>query len=438
MNYAATLQYLEEVQSRGIKLGLENVTRLLAEMGDPQEAFPAVVVAGTNGKGSVCAMLASILKTAGIRAGLYTSPHLIKYEERIAVDGSPITRDEFAGAIATVRSHVAALVEKDGPASHPTHFEILTAAAFHHFREKRVDVGILEVGMGGRLDAVSVTRTAVAILTNVGLEHTQFLGDTLEAIAAEKAGVLKRGCRAITAERDHAPLKVIRDRASRMKVHLVEARRDTELTRLSRVGPPGRFGLVTPAGRYDQLELAMAGRHQVENAVVAVLAAEALAEAGFGITRDAIAGGLARAHWPGRLQVVGRDPLVILDGAHNPAGSQALARSLRDLLGEGGHRRLGLVVGLLRDKDLRGVLEPLLSLAESVVVTRGRSERFRGAEEIAAVVRDLGCEPTLAADVTEALQKARAWALSADVVCLCGSLYLVGEAMEALGLEPFA
>ena len=446
MNYEATLKYLDVIQAKGIKLGLENMTSLLAGMGAPQQAFPAVVVGGTNGKGSVCAMLASILKEAGLKAGLYTSPHLIRYEERIAVNGAPVTPAEFARAVTVVRTHVDALLGQGDLASHPTHFEILTAAAFHHFREAKVDVGILEVGMGGRLDAVAMARTAVAVVTNVGLEHTRFLGDTLEAIAREKTGIFTRDCRAVTGENHPGPLTIIRNEASRKGVALLEAHRDAEVTHLEG-GTTNRFGLITPENRYEDLRMAMAGRHQVENATVAVLAAEALAQTGseegaagrgLEIPYRSIAAGLARAHWPGRLQVVGRAPLVLLDGAHNPPSSRALARSLDELVRAGGHKRVCLIVGLLRDKNLTLVLEPLLPLAEKVVVTRGRSDRFCDPRDVAAAARDLGCEPVLACDVAQALRMAREWASVEDAICLCGSLYLVGDAMKELGVEPFS
>jgi dihydrofolate synthase/folylpolyglutamate synthase len=446
MNYPETLAYLDAVQARGIKLGLEGMSRLLTGMDDPQLGFPAIVVGGTNGKGSVCAMLASILRAAGCRAGLYTSPHLLRYEERIRVDGAMITPDEFARAIGAVRDRIDALLRRGDLESHPTHFEILTAAAFHQFRMSGVQAAVLEVGMGGRLDAVAVGRTVVAVITNVDLEHTEYLGATLEAIAFEKAGIIKEGCLVVTGESRPKPLAVIRNEARARGARLIERHRSAQVTPASSAAS-GRFGLTTRAARYPDLAVTLIGRHQVENATLAVLAAEAFREAlhqeagppdqaGFEISLEAIVEGLARTHWPGRLQIAGSRPLLLLDGAHNPAGCAALARALKDLGVSGGWKRLCVVFGALKDKDFGPMLDHLLPLAHSLVLTRGHSDRFRDPEELAAAARAAGGEPVVAQDLGAALDSARSWARPEDAICLCGSLYLVGDAMERLGLDP--
>ncbi|HZI93906.1 MAG TPA: folylpolyglutamate synthase/dihydrofolate synthase family protein [Patescibacteria group bacterium] len=437
MDYQATLAYLDEVQTRGIKLGLDTMHALLADMGEPQQAFPSVVVAGTNGKGSVCAFLASILKQAGWRTGLYTSPHLVRYEERIAVDGDPVTEEEFAQAVTVVRNHVEALMARGSLASHPTHFEILTAAAFHHFKMRGIDVGVLEVGMGGRLDAVATARTVVAVITNVSLEHTQYLGDTVAAIAREKAGIIREGCWVVTAETDPSVLAVLSEAATGRGVRLIERHSEAVVTHAASAAS-GHFGLSTRSTHYGELIQPMAGRHQVENATLAVLTAEALREAlGIRITTEAIVEGLARAQWPGRLQVAGQRPLLLLDGAHNPAGCEALARALKDMADGGAFRRLALIFGVLQDKDVEPMARHLFPRAERIFVTRGRSERFRDPDQIATLARALGADPSVQDDPAAAMKAARAWAGPDDAICLCGSLYLVGDAMSALGIEPF-
>ncbi|HEY3176333.1 MAG TPA: folylpolyglutamate synthase/dihydrofolate synthase family protein [Candidatus Polarisedimenticolia bacterium] len=437
MDYEATLRYLDEVQARGIKLGLETINGLMARMGDPQKAFPAVVVAGTNGKGSVCAFLASILKAAGHRAGLYTSPHLVRYEERIAIDGIPITATEFADAVTVVRDHVDRLLAEGGLPSHPTHFELLTAAAFHHFRERGIEVGVLEVGMGGRLDAVAVARTVVAVITNVTLEHTRYLGSTVEEIAREKAGIIREGCWVVTAETRPEVLGVIRREAAGRGVRLIERHTDA-LVSPAPGASSGRFGLSTRQASYGELMVPLAGRHQVENATLAVLAAEALGEAtGLQIPTRAIVEGLARVHWPGRLQVAGSAPLLLLDGAHNPAGCEALARALRDMRGGGAFEKLHLVFGVLQDKDLEPMARHLFPLASRVLLTKGRSERFRDPLEVAAVARSMGIEAQVIPDLRAALAAAREACAPDDAICLTGSLYLVGDALEAMGLDPY-
>ncbi|HET6374260.1 MAG TPA: Mur ligase family protein, partial [Candidatus Polarisedimenticolia bacterium] len=274
MDYRATLTYLDEIQGRGIKLGLDTMIRLLAAMADPHKAYPSVVVAGTNGKGSVCAMLDSILRECGLRTGRYTSPHLVRYEERIAVNGAPVTQSEFAAAVTTVSDHIGALTDKGALEVHPTHFEVLTAAAMHHFRQQGIDAGVLEVGMGGRLDAVAVARTTVAVITNVRLDHTKHLGRTEEAIAVQKAGVIREGCLAITGESRPGPLKVIRDEARARGVRLIEKDHEARVA-ISEGDAPVRFALTTSRAVYPDLVVPFTGRHQIDNAVLAVLAAEA-------------------------------------------------------------------------------------------------------------------------------------------------------------------
>ena len=445
MNYSETLAYLEAVQARGIKLGLEGISRLLAGMGDPHRCFPSIVVGGTNGKGSVCAMVASILRAAGLRAGLYTSPHLRCYEERIRVDGVMITADELTESVGAVRDCIDAMLERKDLDSHPSHFEVLTAAAFHQFRKRAVQAAVLEVGMGGRLDAVAVAGTVVAVITNVDLDHMQYLGDTLEAIAFEKAGIIKNDCIVVTGERRPEPLGVIREQARARGARLIERDLSAEVT----VADPtasGHFGLTTSVARYPDLRVPLIGRHQVENATLAVLAAEALRTSmrqkaegtdrtGWEISHEAIVEGLARTHWPGRLQIAGTRPLLLLDGAHNPAGCAALARALEDLRAEGAFRRLCVVFGALSDKDAGPMLDRLLPLADRLILTRGRSDRFRDPETLAPPVRAAGENPVVAADLGAGLDSARSWAGPDDAICVCGSLYLVGDAMASLGLS---
>jgi len=437
VDYKATLAYLDEVQTRGIKLGLENMHRLLADMGDPQQAFASVVVAGTNGKGSVCAFVDSILRCAGCTTGMYTSPHLVRYEERIAVNGALVSPLEFAAAITDVRERIEALLAAHGLGSHPTHFEVLTAVAFRHFRERAIRYGVLEVGMGGRLDAVATARTQVAVLTNVTLEHTRFLGDTVEAIAREKAGIIREGCWVVTSETKPEALAVIRAEAAGRGVHIVERHSEAVVTH-SPSAAAGRFVLSTRRAAYGELVLPLAGRHQVENATLAVLAAEALAEAdGLALTPAFVSEGLARTQWPGRLQIVGENPFFLLDGAHNPAACESLARALRDLRDTGTFRDLTLVFGALQDKDVGSMLSHIVPLAQRVVLTRGRSERFLEPGEVAAAVRDLGVVPVIEEDLAAAVERARADSQAGDAVCLCGSLYLVGDAMSLMGIEPY-
>ncbi|MGH9867231.1 MAG: bifunctional folylpolyglutamate synthase/dihydrofolate synthase [Candidatus Polarisedimenticolia bacterium] len=420
MDYQATLSYLDRVQEHGIKLELRTIRALLAALGNPQQAYPSIAVAGTNGKGSVCAFLASVLRAAGVRAGLYTSPHLVGYEERIIVDGRLISSGEFAEVLTVVRERIDGALPAGGLPAHPTHFEILTAAALEHFRRARVDAAVLEVGLGGRLDAVAAAGARLAVITHVGLEHTQILGSTLEAIAGEKAGVVGEACRVVvTGETHPGALASIREAAAARGARLIEA-----------AGP----------GQEAGMSVGLAGAHQRRNALVAALAAEALHEAGVvtsPIPRAAIASGLASVRWPGRLQVVARDPLVVLDGAHNPDGCRALARWLREELEPSRRDRLCLVFGALEDKEIEPMARALFPLAGRIVLTRGRSPRFRDPESLRGFARESGAEVAVLGEVSQALDDARAWAGARGAVCLCGSLYLVGDALAALGLDPY-
>lgn len=441
MDYSATLTYLDDAQGRGIKLGLRTMAALLRGLGHPESAFPSVAVAGTNGKGSVSAFLASILRSAGVRAGLYTSPHLVRYEERIAVQGRPLGAEAFAAAVSEVRDRITALEGSGELPSHPTHFEILTAAALHHFRREEVDAAVLEVGLGGRLDAVAAAGARAAVITRISLDHTQHLGATVEAIAAEKAGIVGPDCRwVVTGETHPAARERIRAAAAARGAELIEA--GACALRSPARARGATLALSTARHDYGDLTLSLAGGHQADNAVLAVLAAERLHEAGIvpaPVPADAIVDGLRRARWPGRLQIAGREPLLVLDGAHNPDGCAALARWLREDLPPGPAGRLCLVFGVLQDKDIDAMVGELFPLAARIVLTRGRSDRFADPASLLERARvlargDVAVVPGLPA----ALAQARAWTGPEGAVCLCGSLYLVGDAMELLGIDPWA
>jgi dihydrofolate synthase/folylpolyglutamate synthase len=441
MDYPAVLTYLDEVQGRGIKLGLRTMAALLRALGHPEEAFPSIAVAGTNGKGSVSAFLASILRAAGVRAGLYTSPHLVKYEERIAVDGRPVGAADFAACVSVVRDRIEALEAAGELTAHPTHFEILTAAALHHFRQSGVGAAVLEVGLGGRLDAVAAAGARAAIITRISLDHTQHLGGTVEAIAGEKAGIAGPACRlVVTGETHGGALQRIRQAAAGRGAALVEAAACARLAAPAR--PGAALSLGTTRADYGDLDLPLAGDHQAHNAVLAVLAAERLHEAGIvaePLPARAIAEGLARTRWPGRLQVVGREPLLLLDGAHNPDGCAALARWLRQGLTPAQAGRLCLIFGVLQEKDAGPMAAELFPLAGLLVLTRGRSGRFADPAALAAEARGLaGGEVAVEDDPLDAITRGRRWAGPGGAVCVCGSLYLVGDVLERLGVDPYA
>jgi dihydrofolate synthase/folylpolyglutamate synthase len=436
VTYAEATAYLYGLRRFGWRPGLETIRQLLALVGNPQESFPSIHIGGTNGKGSVAAMTAAILSAAGYRTGLYTSPHLRSFTERIQVAGAPIGEAEIAaltGKLATVAArHFAPGTGPPPPGclSHPTFFELTTTMAFLHFASRGVGAAVVEVGLGGRLDATNVIVPEVAAITNVTLEHEAYLGRTVTEIAGEKAGIVKAGVPIVTTAKEEA-LAVIRRVAEVREAPVIEVPtayawrvRASELNGL-------RFDLVGPTAEYADLFVPLAGRHQAENAALAVAVAETLATQGFRIGRDAIRHGLAATRWPGRLQSLAGCPRVLLDGAHNPAGIEMLERFLAEH--QGGLGRLVLVFGVLADKDWRSMLTRLLPFAETLVLTRPPGERGTDPADVAAGAREQHPDVRVEADPEAALTLARALAGEEGTVLVAGSLYLVGAVLGKLG-----
>lgn len=435
-SFDEALAYLSSLGNEvtAMKLGLESVATLLERLGDPHRVSPAVIVAGTNGKGSTSCMIESIARRAGLSTGLFTSPHLVTIEERIRIDGVPIARDRFTAIAGTVRHAAESLVDEGALPAPPTFFEQVTAIAFCAFAERRPDLVVLEVGMGGRLDATNIVNPLVAVVTRIAVDHEKYLGPTLAAIAAEKAAVIKPGVAAVIAHQSVEALGPLMERclacdvlpvfAGEAVVHHNENGRFT-------------FSYETEADRYERVSLGLRGRHQIENATVAVHAAEALRAAGLGIPRSAIVDGLASATWPGRLELVLGAPPVLLDGAHNESGAAAL----RAYLDEFCHYPITLVFGVMDDKRVVGMADALFPAARTVVLTRPGSHRAADPAELAAILPAAGGggRPVVTSTVEEAL----AWAFHATprdgVICVAGSLYLVGDVKARLATRvPFS
>jgi len=435
--YAEATAFLFGLRRFGWRPGLETIRRLLDLVGNPQLRLPAVHVGGTNGKGSTAAMLASILRAAGYRTGLYTSPHLASFTERIRVDGAPIGEEEVARLAAELSAACAGRFFESPPPPppgqlpHPTFFELTTAMAFLHFVRQGTEVAVVEVGLGGRLDATNVIRPRAALLTNVGFDHREYLGETIEEIAQEKAGIVKPGVPVLTTA-DGAALEVIR-RAAAERGSPLAVVAELYRWRLRDADISGSvFDLEGPGGRYPGLRIPLPGRHQVGNAVLAVAAAECLATQGFRVQADALREGLQAVRWPGRLQVLPGAPRIILDGAHNPPGAQALGEFLADRRSELG--RLVLVFGVLRDKDWRTMLSQLLPAADALVLTRPPSDRQEDPDAVRAAL-SVALPVSVAPEVADAIAAARSLAGPAGTVLVTGSLYTVSAALDALGLS---
>jgi dihydrofolate synthase/folylpolyglutamate synthase len=420
LRYPDSVEYLYSLgnEVKSLKFGLEGITILLEELGNPQRAFRSIHVAGTNGKGSTCAMIESGLRANGVRTGLYTSPHLVEPTERIQIAGSPVTPTQFAAAFRTVHECAEALVVEGRLEHHTTYFETVTAMGFLLFRELGVEVAAIEVGLGGRLDATNVLRPELSVITPIDFDHEQFLGNSLQSIAGEKAGILKTGVPAVfSAQRPEAE-EVLDRRAAELGIEVVRAAEysvdDLQLR---------RDGCDFTARWRDAIHVhcPLAGSHQVHNAVTAVAALER-----FGISTAAIEAGIASTRWPARLERVSEQPEIILDGAHNPAGARALADHIRRFYSD---RQVILIYGAMRDKSVQEITEILFPLAAEVVLTAPSQPRAVRPEAL----RESSDHPRMriAASVAEAVAIARA-AQSSSAVFITGSLYLAGEARALL------
>ncbi len=404
------LARIEALERFGIDLGLDRVLACLERLGRPQERFPAVHVAGTNGKGSVCAFVASALQRAGYRVGLYTSPPLERFGERIRVDGCDLPDDAVPELLEAVERTGVEL----------TQFEVITAMAFLHFARQGVDAAVVEVGLGGRLDATNVVRAEVSVVTNVGLDHVAYLGPGLADIAREKAGIARAGTPLVTGAEGEA-LACIETEARRRGAPVRVLGRDFGVE-----GGGGCFRYEGPRWSLQELRPALRGSHQGANLALAVAALECLDARGWRIPEGAVRSGVASARWPGRLEVVGEGPRVVLDGAHNPHASRALARALQE---EFRWDRLWLVLGVLGDKDALGIVSDLAPLADRILVTRSASSRALPPARLARAAREAaGAEARGVASVPLALEQALEGAGAGDLVCVTGSLTVVAEA----------
>jgi dihydrofolate synthase/folylpolyglutamate synthase len=439
MTYTEATEYLFSLRRFGWRLGLETIQQLLEVLGNPERSVPGVHIGGTNGKGSTAAMLAAILQAAGRRTGLYTSPHLLDFTERIRVNGRPIGEAEVTHLTARLKELCAAHFlhsplphpAPDAAAdrlAHPTFFELTTAMAFQFFRQEATEFAVIEVGLGGRFDATNVITPQVSVVTNVSLEHQEYLGRTLPEIAREKAGIVKGGVPVVTATRGEG-YEVIRQAAVDRGAPLIPTQEAYTWT-IRESGLAGQiFDVEGPARRYAGLRLPLAGRHQTENAVAAIAAAEALEAQGFRVGEAAIRHGLEQARWPGRLQMVSDRPRILLDGAHNPAGAQALAAFIGEQ--RSALNRLILVFGVLRDKNWEAMLAPLGQLADQAILTHPPADR--GADPHELVTADRYCPKVeIAADPREGVALARSLAHPEDTILVTGSLYTVAAALRAL------
>ncbi len=430
MNFAESVSYLYSLghETLAMKLGLDSVRALAGAMGNPQRRFPAVHIAGTNGKGSTAAMTASIARAAGYRTGLYTSPHLVSITERINVDGDEVSPDHFASLATEVRAASERLVAEGVLPAPPTFFEQVTMIGFLYFAEREVDLAVLEVGLGGRLDATNICQPVVTAITPVGFDHQQYLGDTLASIAGEKAGIVKPNVPVVVAPQDDEAMKAISARCEELNAPVIETSKPFEVEAANGIENIGRyrFRYRTPRAEYG-VRLSLRGRHQITNATVAIHIAEQLRIAGFDIPPRAIVEGLSKAEWPGRLEMIHVSPSqapLLLDGAHNVAG----ARVLRGFLDEHfSSVPITIVFGAMADKAIAEMAEIVFPAAQKIILTKianvRAAEPSAMAEAIASLNQNVGC----ANNVAEALTEASRVTPPEGLIVACGSLFLAGE-----------
>jgi dihydrofolate synthase/folylpolyglutamate synthase len=422
MTYQETLAHIYGLGRFGMRPGLEKITALLHALDNPQDRIRTIHVAGTNGKGSTAAFLAAILSSAGYKVGLFTSPHLIRFTERVRINGTEIGEEEVV--------RLAGRLIAAAPVA-TTFFELVTALAFLHFAEQQVDLAIMEAGMGGRFDATNAASGILSLITPVSLDHSEYLGKTVAEIAFEKAGVVKPGQPVVTSARDEEALMVVRRQCTKLSSplycwgdHYNSAWEDGRLT---------YHGLRTDLAG---VKPGIAGRYQEANAACALAAAELLGGLGFPLSAENLRVGIETASWPGRMELTGEAPRILLDGAHNPAGGQALAEALQDVP----HERLILVAGVMADKDAEGILAPLFPFTNRAYAVSPALERALPSDRLAAFCRARGVACVDAGTVAEGLALAKKAAGPRDLILVCGSLFTVGEAMAILQaghFEPF-
>jgi dihydrofolate synthase / folylpolyglutamate synthase len=414
-------------------VGLRRTEALLQMLDFPDTRYPTVHIAGSKGKGSTAAMLDSVLRATGYRVGLYTTPHLHTFRERIQINGTPISEESFAELTEEIIPFNKRLVEEHPDWGEATAFEVSTALAFLAFARAPVDIGVIEVGLGGRLDATNVIKPLVSVISSISLDHTSILGNTLSEIAFEKGGIIKDGRPVISAQQHPEAAETLQRIADDRDSRLTLGARDWHVS-----GTTRDFTVSGPNGQIKNLRCGLAGQHQVRNAGLAVTAVQELATRGYSISEESIRAGIASVRWPGRFEIAHRNPTVVVDGAHNVDSTERLVEALTEEFPE---HRITIIAGIARDKDVNGMLRVLTPAASRIIATASRSPRATDPETLVSIVRQIDpeTEASSAKSVAEALERLLGGpADDRHIICVTGSLYAVGEAREALGLAETA
>ncbi|MEJ8554751.1 bifunctional folylpolyglutamate synthase/dihydrofolate synthase [Tepidibacter sp. Z1-5] len=423
MNYNEALEYIHGTYKFGRVLGLDNITKLLSLLDNPQDDLKIIHVAGTNGKGSTCSFINSMLISGGYKVGIYTSPYLESFTERIRINSENIEESELARVTEIVKSKVDNMVESGF--NHPTEFEIVTAIAFYYYKEQNVDVVVLEVGMGGRFDATNVIKKPlINVITPISIDHTDYLGDTLAKIAYEKGGIIKDDCEVVMYPQDKESEAVIKEIVKEKNCTLTMANiENKEITQMDVLGQV--FNCKVKDTVYNNLEIQLIGKHQVNNAIVAINVVRILRDKyGFEISDKDIYEGLKNTKWPGRIEVLTKEPLFIIDGAHNVDGAKSLCNTIDNYMGD---KDITLVLGMLKDKDVRTVCEILIPRCKNVITTNPNNPRAMKADELKEIVNDLNKECASCDDIEKAVKLAIKKTDKNSVIICAGSLYMIGD-----------
>lgn len=423
LNYEQALAWIHGIARFGMNQGLQRIEKLLDRLGNPHQKLNFLHIGGTNGKGSIAAFAAAVLEAAGYRVGLYTSPYLEKFTNRMAINGQDIAPGRLVELVEIIKPYVAEIAA-DPACGHPTEFEVVTALALTYFAQESPDLVVLEVGLGGRLDATNTVNPLVTAISTISLEHTHVLGPSVEAVAREKAGIIKEGSAVATQARG-AALEVIAATCFQKNVPLYRLGVDFRAEKTSGNLEGQTFDYYGLQHRFPQLRIGLLGSYQVNNAALALAALELLEKKGYPWPVEAIYEGLLHAKWPGRLEILQREPLVVVDGAHNMEAFQNLKAVLQH---EFSYRRLILVLGLLSDKAREEILAEILPLADVLILTEPNSPRAAKAQVLERSAREIMSGPVYArADITEAVQLALSQAEASDLVLIAGSLYLISD-----------
>jgi dihydrofolate synthase/folylpolyglutamate synthase len=420
--YNDCLKTLYNLRRYGIILGLDTIKNILQGLGNPQDNFYAIHVAGTNGKGSIASAMATILHMAGYNVGLYTSPHLVSFNERICINNRPVSDENVVAAYEAVNKVHHGTRE-------PTFFEFSTAMAFYEFGKNNVDWAVIETGMGGRLDATNIVEPALSIITNISLEHKMYLGNTIAEITGEKGGIIKKRVPVVTGVKQKNAFSVLKAIAESQSAPIYRFGKAFRIRRK----PDGTFNYFGIDNVWRNIHTGLIGRHQINNAALVLAACEVLNKNKLNLTLKTIKDGLEQNRWPGRLEIVSSTPLILLDGAHNFIAARNLARYLDENLS---HRNITLVIGMLDDKPYKAILKNLLPLCKKVILTRPKIDRAIAPENLHPTAKEFISDIHIIPDVHQAIAHAMENASPEDVICIAGSLYVVGEAKEMFEKEP--